>query len=217
LSQILSYSQPPRVKVCGLTSVGDALAAVNAGADAIGIVFYEPSPRNVSIDIAEQIVRAVGPFVTTVGLFVNASEEAVNAVLQSVPLQLLQFHGNESAEYCEVFQRPYMKAIRLKPGIDVLQEISRYTSAVAILLDTYKKGLPGGTGETFDWKQVPTQIERKLPLVLAGGLRPDNIQQAVDSTMPYGVDVSGGVEFSPGKKDPRKITQFINNVHRAFY
>ena len=217
MSQILSYSQPPRVKVCGLTSVEDSLLAVNAGADAIGMVFYEPSPRHVSIETAERIARAAGPFVTTVGLFVDASRAEVEGVLRRVPLQLLQFHGDESPEYCEAFQRPYMKAIRVKPDMDIVEVISQYSSAVAVLLDTYKKGVPGGTGETFDWDRVPSQSQRQLPVVLAGGLTPENIQEAIFNTLPYGVDVSGGVESSPGKKDPQKITEFIHNAHRALH
>lgn len=215
MNQTLSYNQPPRVKVCGLTSVSDALAAVNAGADAIGMVFYEPSPRHVTIDVAEQIARAAGPFVTTVGLFVNASAETINQVLERVPLQLLQFHGDEQPAFCNSFQRPYMKALRMKPEMNIQAEIARYPDAVAVLLDAYKKGIPGGTGETFDWGRVPSEGERQLPVVLAGGLTPENVQQAIVSTKPYGVDVSGGVESAPGQKDPIKINEFINHAHNA--
>lgn len=209
---MLSYSYPPRVKVCGITSVDDAFLAVNAGADAIGCVFYEPSPRSVSIDVACQIVRTVGPMVCPVGLFVNASASFIADVLKQVPLQVLQFHGDEDAAFCDQFQKPYMKAIRMRPGLDLDEVIHAYPNASAILLDAYKKGVPGGTGETFDWARVPETTSQSVPIVLAGGLTPENIQQAILATSPYAVDVSGGVEQSPGKKDPQKISQFIHNV-----
>ncbi|MET0356171.1 MAG: phosphoribosylanthranilate isomerase [Cellvibrio sp.] len=202
-----------RVKICGITSVADALSAVDAGADAIGLVFYGPSPRAVSIDLARTIAASVGPFVTVVGLFVDAEESYIRDVLAKVSLHVLQFHGNESREFCEQFQRPYMKAIRMRPELDVAQEINRYLSASAILLDAYRPGIPGGTGETFDWQRVPKQALR--PIVLAGGLTPENVSSAIQSTQVYGVDVSGGVESAPGQKDPRKVAQFISNARHA--
>jgi phosphoribosylanthranilate isomerase len=142
-----------RVKICGITSVDDGVLVADAGADAIGLVFYQPSPRYVSIDSAVQIARSVVPFVSTVGLFVNAEAEMIRRVLEVVPLQVLQFHGDESAEFCEQFQRPYMKAIRMQATVDLNVSVKKYASAVGILLDTYQKGVPGGTGEVFDWKK----------------------------------------------------------------
>ena len=202
-----------RVKICGITSIADARAAVESGADAIGLVFYEPSPRAVSIDQAQAIAASVGPFVTVVGLFVDADESYIRDVLGSVSLHVLQFHGNESREFCEQFQRPYMKAIRMRPELNVPQEIDTYLSASAILLDAYRPGVPGGTGETFDWQRVPQNSP--LPIVLAGGLTPKNVASAIQSTQVYGVDVSGGVESAPGQKDPRKVAQFISSARHA--
>jgi len=202
-----------RVKICGITSVADAQLAVKAGADAIGLVFYAPSPRAVSISQAREIAASVGPFVTLVGLFVDADKAFVREVLANVALHVLQFHGDESPEFCEQFERPYMKAIRMRPELDVAQAIEHYASAAAILLDAYRPGVPGGTGETFDWQRVPVQAAR--PLILAGGLTPENIALAVQSTQVYGVDVSGGVESAPGKKDAHKIEQFILNAKYA--
>lgn len=200
-----------RVKICGITSVADAQIAIKAGADAIGLVFYAPSPRAVSIAQAREIAASVGPFVTVVGLFVDAA--FVHEVLANVALHVLQFHGDESREFCEQFQRPYMKAIRMRPELDVAQAIAEYPSAAAILLDAYRPGVPGGTGETFDWQRVPVQATR--PIVLAGGLTPENVALAVQSTQVYGVDVSGGVESAPGKKDLQKVEQFIHNAKHA--
>lgn len=202
-----------RVKVCGITSVADARSAVDAGADAIGLVFYDPSPRAVSIEQARSIAASVGPFVTVVGLFVDAQESFVRKVLANVSLHVLQFHGNETREFSEQFQRPYMKAIRMRPELDVMQEIDKYPTASAILLDAYRPGVPGGTGETFDWQRVPQTTSRHI--VLAGGLTPENVAAAVRATRVYGVDVSGGVESSPGQKDPRKVAQFITHARQA--
>lgn len=199
-----------RVKICGLTAIEDATAAVDAGADAIGLVFYAASPRAVTIDLARAIAYAAGPFVTTTGLFVDADPALVQSVLAQVPLQLLQFHGDETRVYCESFQRPYMKAVRMKPGLDVGAAIANYPSATAILLDAYRPGVPGGTGETFDWARVPKN--HLQPIILAGGLTPDNVAAAIAATGVYGVDVSGGVESAPGKKDHQKIQTFIANT-----
>lgn len=202
-----------RVKICGITSVADAQIAVKAGADAIGLVFYAPSPRAVSIAQAREIAASVGPFVSVVGLFVDADEAFVREVLANVALHVLQFHGDEAHEFCEQFQRPYMKAIRMRPELDVAQATAEYPSAVAILLDAYRPGVPGGTGETFDWQRVPVHTTK--PIVLAGGLTLDNVALAIQSTLVYGVDVSGGVESSPGKKDAQKVEQFIHNAKHA--
>lgn len=202
-----------RIKICGITSVADGLAAVRAGAHAIGLVFYSKSPRAVTLEQATEIATALGPFVTLVGLFVDAEPEFVRAAAAVAGLQLLQFHGDESREYCEQFQRPYMKAIRMRPELDVVAAINEYPSASGILLDAYRPGIPGGTGETFDWQRVPAQSLR--PLVLAGGLTPANVAAAIQATGVYGVDVSGGVESAPGKKDKEKIDQFIHNARNA--
>ena len=196
-----------RVKICGITHSDDARGVIAAGADAIGLVFYEPSPRCVSVATASQIASVAGPFVTVVGLFVDARAEFVEQVLEQVPLHLLQFHGRESRQYCEQFKRPYLKALRMKPELDVMAAIEAYPSAAGILLDAYRKGVPGGTGETFDWNRVPASAA--CPIVLAGGLSVENIARAVAATAPYAVDVSGGVEFEPGRKDRRKVEQFI--------
>jgi len=202
-----------RVKICGVTSVADAALAQEAGADAIGLVFYGPSPRYLQIDQAREIALSAGPFVTLVGLFVDAPVEYVNEVLASVPLHVLQFHGNESRDYCESFQRSYIKAIRMRPELDVLDAINQHPLAAGILLDAYRPGIPGGTGETFDWQRVPRQST--TPIILAGGLSASNIAEAIELTAVYGVDVSGGVEISPGIKDAGKIQNFIINANKA--
>ena len=202
-----------RVKICGVTSVADAALAQEAGADAIGLVFYGPSPRYLQIDQAREIALSAGPFVTLVGLFVDAPVEYVNEVLASVPLHVLQFHGNESRDYCESFQRSYIKAIRMRPELDVLGAINQHPLAAGILLDAYRPGIPGGTGETFDWQRVPRQST--TPIILAGGLSASNIAEAIELTAVYGVDVSGGVEISPGIKDAGKIQNFIINANKA--
>lgn len=202
-----------RVKICGITSTEDAIATVNAGADAIGLVFYASSPRAVDVQLARKIALAAGPFVSITGLFVDADPGFVNDVLHQVPLQLLQFHGDETPAYCESFARPYMKAIRMRPDLDVVLAVASYSGASGILLDAYRPGVPGGTGETFDWARVPQTAS--IPLILAGGLTPANVAEAIATTRVYGVDVSGGVESAPGKKDHNKLTAFINNARRC--
>jgi phosphoribosylanthranilate isomerase len=202
-----------RVKICGITSVEDARAVIDAGAEALGLVFYAASPRAVTIEQARAIALAAGPFTVVTGLFVDADPEFVAAVLKQVPLQLLQFHGDENPDYCESFTRPYMKAIRMRPELDVAAAIAGYPGAAGVLLDAYRPGVPGGTGETFDWARVPRQSAK--PLVLAGGLTATNVVDAIRATQVYGVDVSGGVESAPGKKDHGKITSFINNARLA--
>jgi len=196
-----------QVKICGITTIEDATAAVAAGADALGLVFYPASPRYIDMDRAAAIAAAVPPFVTLTGLFVNAAVEDVRAVLGKVPLNLLQFHGDEDAGYCEQFLRPYIKALRMKDGLDVLAAMHEHPRARGFLLDAYRPGVPGGTGETFDWQRVPQHSGR--PVVLAGGLSPDNVARAIEAARPQAVDVSGGVEAVPGRKDPEKVRAFI--------
>jgi phosphoribosylanthranilate isomerase len=196
-----------RVKICGITRVEDALAAAAAGADAIGLVFYADSPRAVGVEQARAIIAALPPFVTTVGLFVDAGRDELAHILASVPLDLLQFHGDESAEQCEGLGRPYIKALRVRAGDDIVARVADYPGAQGILLDAYVEGVPGGTGEAFDWSLIPQGLSK--PLILAGGLRPDNVASAVARVRPYAVDVSGGVEASKGIKDAQKVGAFI--------
>ncbi|MBO3274549.1 phosphoribosylanthranilate isomerase [Pseudomonas schmalbachii] len=196
-----------RIKICGITRVEDALAAAEAGADAIGLVFYPKSPRAVSVHQARAIIAALPPFVTTVGLFVDAGRCELNGILDAVPLDVLQFHGDESAEACSGYHRPYLKALRVKPGDDIAARVAEYPAAAGILLDTYVEGVPGGTGRAFDWSLIPTGLSR--PIVLAGGLDAGNVAAAIAQVRPYAVDVSGGVEASKGIKDAEKIRAFI--------
>jgi phosphoribosylanthranilate isomerase len=199
-----------RVKICGITRREDALDAVRLGADAIGLVFYPPSPRCVPLDQASAIVDRLPPFVTVVGLFVNASREEIGDVLGAVRIDLLQFHGTECPEYCAAHGRPYIKAVRVREGIDLLAARERYAGASALLLDTYQPGVPGGTGRAFDWGLVPPELGAQA--ILAGGLDPDNVGEAVRRVRPYAVDVSGGVEREKGRKDAGKIAAFMRGV-----
>ena len=203
---------PTRIKICGITRPEDARAAADAGADAIGLVFYAGSPRAVDVHQAQAIVDALPPFVNAVGLFVDAPLEAIDRVLQQVPLDMLQFHGDESPAFCASPGRPWYKALRMQPGADIASLAAAYPDARALLLDSFKQGVPGGTGEAFDWSQVPA-LDR--PLILAGGLNPDNVAAAVLSVAPAAVDVSGGVEQSPGLKDPALINAFCAAVRAA--
>lgn len=202
-----------RVKICGITRLEDALTAIAAGADALGFVFYPPSPRSVESTVAEAIIKQLPPFVSTVALFVNESPEQVRAVIEQTGIDLLQFHGDESPEYCNQFERPYFKALRMSPDIDVVAETKRFASARAVLLDAYRAGVPGGTGEAFDWDRIPADLS--MPLILAGGLDQHNVKQAINQVKPYAVDVSGGVEAAKGLKDSAKIISFMNEVSRA--
>ncbi|GGE40019.1 N-(5'-phosphoribosyl)anthranilate isomerase [Halopseudomonas oceani] len=202
-----------RIKICGITRVEDALAAAEAGADAIGLVFYAPSPRAVDARQAAHIVAALPPFVTTVGLFVDAEPDAVREVLSQVPLDVLQFHGDETDEYCRQFGRPFLKAVRVQNAEQLTDVAARWPGASGILLDSYKPGVPGGTGEVFDWRLVP--VKRDWNLVLAGGLTADNVHQAIREMCPWAVDVSGGVEASKGIKDVAKINAFVQEVKRV--
>jgi phosphoribosylanthranilate isomerase len=202
-----------RVKICGITRQEDAEVAVAAGCDAIGLVFYRPSPRYIRPEMAAQIVSRLPPFVSVVGLFVDAEPEEILQVMKLVHLDLLQFHGNESPEACERFDWPYMKAIRVKPDTNLLQYAEQFKHAQALLLDAFIEGLPGGTGQVFDWDIIPKTLP--LPVVLAGGLSPENVVQAIRQVQPYAVDVSGGVEFNKGIKDAAKIAAFMRGVSDA--
>lgn len=199
-----------RVKICGITRIEDALAAVGYGCDAIGLVFYPPSPRYVAPEQARAIAAALPPFVQAVGLFVDATPEEVRAVLAVVRLDLLQFHGDETPEYCRQFGVPYMKAVRVRPETNLLQYAAVYTDAKALLLDTYVSGTPGGTGQTFDWAVIPGDLPK--PVVLAGGLNASNVSEAIKQCRPYAVDVSGGVEREKGIKDADKIAAFMRGI-----
>lgn len=202
-----------RVKICGITRVQDAAAAVAAGADAIGLVFYPPSPRCVSVVQAAEIVASLPPFVTTVGLFVNADADAIAEVVREVGIDLIQFHGDECADYCAGHGRPWIRALRMKNNMDLCAAAETYAAARGLLLDAYRPGVPGGTGETFDWSRIPPELAQRI--VLAGGLQPRNVAQAVRQVRPYGVDVSGGVESSPGIKDADKVACFIANARQG--
>ena len=201
------------VKICGITRVEDALAATRAGAEALGLVFYKPSPRYVTPEKAAEIIRAFPPFVTAVGLFVDPGADEVRAALAKAALQLLQFHGSETPEFCRQFARPYMKTVRMKEGVDLLQYARNYHDARALLLDSYVEGLHGGSGAVFDWNLVPRDLP--LPVVLSGGLTVQNVVEAVRKVRPAAVDVSSGVESAKGIKDARKIAAFIKEVRSA--
>lgn len=199
-----------RCKICGITRLEDALAAVAAGADAIGLVFYARSPRSVSIEQARSIVAGLPPFVTTVGLFVDMPQAEIEQVLAAVPLDLLQFHGDESATDCDALKRPYIKALRVRAQDDVTALVDAYPDARAVLLDTFVDGVPGGTGQAFDWALVPARLGK--PVILAGGLTPENVAAAIAQVQPYAVDVSGGVELAKGIKDAAKVKDFVRAV-----
>ncbi|WP_228212241.1 phosphoribosylanthranilate isomerase [Acinetobacter stercoris] len=207
-----------RTKICGLTRSQDVKAAVNAGADAIGFVFYEPSPRNVSIEQVKELVKDIPPYVSIVGLFVNANAEEIKKVLEQVPLDILQLHGDESPSQCKEIgqytKRRWYKAIQVKADLDVVGEILQYqqAGASAILLDAWHPELKGGTGHQFDWSKFP---KLDVPLILAGGLKPENIEDAIQMTKAYAVDVSGGVESAKGIKDQQLIEQFMQGVQRG--
>ena len=200
-----------RIKICGITRVQDVQAVASSGVHALGLVFYEKSPRYVSLQKAAQLVQIIPPFITVAGLFVNAEPAFVREVLEQVPLNLLQFHGDESPEYCAQFGEPYIKAIRVKAGVDLLQYAARFQTAQGLLLDAHVDGIEGGTGTTFDWTLIPKHLP--LPLILSGGLDVGNVGEAIKLVQPYAVDVSSGVEASKGIKDAVKITAFINEVN----
>jgi phosphoribosylanthranilate isomerase len=201
-----------RIKICGITREQDLCAVASSGADAIGLVFYEKSPRHVSLPQAAELAPAVPPFVTVVGLFVNPTVEYMRAVLAQVSLDVLQFHGEESPDFCAQFGKPYLKAIRVKAGVDLVQCAARYSGAQGLLLDAYVEGTQGGTGESFDWALIPKNLP--LPVILSGGLHADNVAAAVKQVRPYAVDVSSGVEAAKGIKDAAKIVAFIKEVKK---
>jgi len=202
-----------RIKICGITRARDALAAAELGADAIGLVFYPRSPRAVNAATALQILAEVPPFLSVVALFVDEPASAVDRILSQVPVDTLQFHGDESPGFCNRFGRPWLKALRVREGVDVAAAVRDYAAARAILLDSWQEGVPGGTGRTFDWNLAPTALPR--PVVLAGGLDDGNVGEAVRRIRPAAVDVSGGVESAPGVKDREKIRRFIAAVRAA--
>jgi phosphoribosylanthranilate isomerase len=202
-----------RVKICGITRAQDALEVVKQGADAIGLVFYPKSPRNVSAAQAAEIVSKIPAFITVVGLFVDAEPAFVQEVLSVVHLDLLQFHGDETASQCRQYSRPYMKAIRVKTDTNLVQYAADYADAKALLLDAFAESVPGGTGLVFDWSLIPQNFP--LPIVLAGGLNAENVGVAIEQVRPYAVDVSGGVEASKGIKDAAKIAAFMRGVSNA--
>ena len=202
-----------RVKICGITREQDAIAAIECGADALGFVFYRPSPRCVGIEQAAAIVRRLPPFVTTVALFVNADAGLIAQVVDEVGVDLIQFHGQESPAYCAQHGRPWIRAVAMAPGTDLAALQVQFGDGRGLLLDAYRPGVPGGTGETFDWDRIPAALARSI--VLAGGLTPENVGEAVRRVRPYAVDVSGGVEAEKGIKDPARIRAFIEEVRRA--
>jgi phosphoribosylanthranilate isomerase len=201
-----------RVKICGITRPADGVAAAQAGADAIGLVFYPKSPRYLSAERAIEIRDALPPFVQTVALFVNADAAQVSQVLGRVKPSLLQFHGDETPEFCRQFGVPYVKAARVRQGLDLIEYLRPFASAAAWLLDSFVEAY-GGVGERFDWSLVPRRLER--PLILSGGLERGNVAEAVRKLRPWGVDVSSGVESAKGIKDAAKIAAFIAEVRNA--
>lgn len=201
-----------RIKICGLTRECDIEAAVSAGADALGLVFYPPSARFVSLSRAAELSRAIPPFVTTVGLFVDPAPAFVHEILDTVPLQMLQFHGDETPSACAGFGLPWIKAARMRPGLDLVRFETSYSSASGFLLDAYVEGYGGG-GETFDWGLIPSQMSK--PMILSGGLSPQNVTGAVRRLRPWAVDVSSGVESDKGIKDAALIAAFIQGVRNA--
>jgi phosphoribosylanthranilate isomerase len=201
-----------RIKICGLRDPAHARLAADEGADAIGLVFHRPSPRYVEVREAAKVARVVPPYVTTVGLFVNLPADEVHAILREIPLDLLQFQGDEPPEYCVQFGRPFVRAVKVGPGVDLLEYAHRFSRAKALHLDADVPGLAGGSGETFDWSAIPRGLP--LPLILSGGLNAGNVARAVREVRPWAVDVSSGVESARGVKDPAKIVEFIRSVRR---
>jgi len=201
------------VKICGITRAEDARAAARLGAQALGFVFYAKSPRNVGAAHAAALLKTLPPFVSAVGLFVNPAVREVESVLEHVRIDLLQFHGEEPPEFCARFGVPYIKALRVKAGVDLLQYAHVYSGARGLLLDAFVDGAHGGTGTAFDWSLIPRDLP--LPVILSGGLNSENVGAAIRAVAPCAVDVSSGVEASPGTKDPRKIAEFMKEVRNA--
>jgi phosphoribosylanthranilate isomerase len=202
-----------RVKFCGITRPEDAIEAVNMGVDAIGLVFVPQSRRCVNLEQAARIVRALPPLVVAVGLFMDASDQQVRQTLDVVGIDLLQFHGTESPAYCEQFQRPYVKALAMGDGVDAVYAASRYARARGVLLDAHRSGEQGGSGMRFDWSSIPVEMAGRI--ILAGGLTPDNVADAITQVRPFAVDVSSGIESAPGIKCPGRMQKFMSEVERA--
>lgn len=202
-----------RIKICGITLPEHGRAAARLGADAIGLVFYPPSPRSIDPARAKDIIAALPPFVMPVGLFVNPSEAEVEAVLKACPITVLQFHGDETPAFCASFGKPFLKAVRVKEGVDLLEYAASFSAAAGYLFDAYNESLYGGTGESFDWNLIPRNLQK--PLVLSGGLNPANVNAAVTKVRPWAVDVSSGVESAKGVKDERLMADFIAGVRNA--
>lgn len=209
----MRHTMRTRVKICGFTQVSDAVTAAELGVDAIGLVFYPPSPRHVSIEQAAKIVDALPAFVSVVALFVDEKESQIREVISKVSIDCIQFHGDETPADCRGYNMPYMKAIRMKPGLNVLEIAEQYGDASALLLDAYHLGVKGGSGSQFDWDLIPRDCS--LPIVLAGGLQADNIRQAIQSVRPYALDVSSGVESEKGVKDVAKMAAFIREINEG--
>ena len=207
----MSPTPRTRVKICGITRPEDGVAAAQLGADAIGLVFYPPSPRFVDVETARRIVAALPPFVTVVGLFMNAEPVAVQRVIDRVPLHLLQFHGDEDPDYCASFGLPYLKAVPMGANADVLDYERRFATTAGLLLDSHGGDQMGGSGQGFDWTRIPA--ERRKPLILAGGLHPDSVAEAIRQVRPYAVDVSSGVESAKGIKDAELMRAFLRGVY----
>lgn len=199
-----------RVKICGITRVEDALTAAYLGANAVGFVFWRQSARYISPAKARAIIAALPPFTISVGVYVDPDPEWVEETSAVAGLNLLQFHGNESPEFCRQFSSPYIKAVRVRAGLDLLQYATLYTGARGLLLDTYVEGEPGGTGHAFDWNLIPRNLP--MPLILSGGLHAGNITRAIQQAQPWAVDVSSGVEAARGIKDAGKIAAFMRGV-----
>lgn len=202
-----------RVKFCGLTRAEDARVAIDLGVDALGLVFVPQSKRFLDPDRANALLAGVAPLVQVIGLFMDASAADVAAVLDAVPLDVLQFHGRESPEYCRQFRRPYIKALAMGDGVDVVRTASGYAAARGVLLDAHRSGEQGGTGQRFDWSLIPAALADRI--ILAGGLTPENVAEAITDVRPYAVDVSSGIESAPGIKCPRRMQQFMNEVESA--
>ena len=202
-----------RVKICGITRRDDAVAAVRLGADALGLVFYAASPRAVGIAQAQEVIRDLPSRVTVVALFVNAAEPEIRAVLSNVSIDLLQFHGDETPQDCTRYGVPYIKAVRMREDVNPFEIEEMYGSASGLLLDSYQSGMAGGTGVAFDWTRIPANLTK--PIILAGGLTPGNVAEAIRQVRPYAVDVSGGVESIKGIKDAAKMAVFIQGVNSA--
>lgn len=202
-----------RIKICGITRIEDALAAAHLGTDAIGLVFWPQSARSIMPAKAREIVAALPPFISSVGVYVDPEAEWVEETVAVAGLSLLQFHGDESPEFCSQFSLPYIKAVRVRSGVDLLQYATRYSSARGLLLDSYVEGTPGGTGDVFSWDLIPQRMP--LPLILSGGLHPGNVTAAIKQVQPWAVDVSSGVEVAKGIKDAEKIAAFMQGVRNS--